>query len=328
MPAGRAAPTHTRGARGRPFGAAPWRRGARFAILSTMRFFKASLLALSSILAACSTTAQGGNSTANGSTGPGSSASGTGVSDTSTQVTTSGTTGDDGATEVTTSGAVGTTGGTGHETGPWTSTDPTTGTGGTASTTGHTSEPGTTETTSTSGTGTTTGEQLDAACEVDDDCKLHDDCCSCYGLPKDEEGEICDLLCATSKCDELGIEKAVCRFGQCTTEKLDCSSPVDCKALPPECPRGTLPGVADGCWTGSCVPAAACDKVPDCALCPDSTMCVQNQAWVTEQTCEPIPAGCQGAPSCGCAGEACVDPFTLCQEGMDTADLICSCPNC
>src|SRR5690606_23759309 len=108
-----------------------------------------------------------------------------------------------------------------------------------------TTEPGTTSGTST------TGGVGGGPCEVDADCQLSEDCCECYGLPVGEDEQaVCGAICEQSKCSELGIDEAVCRLGQCTTEKLDCSSEVACDARPPECPPGTLPGIGDGCWTG------------------------------------------------------------------------------
>jgi hypothetical protein len=37
-----------------------------------------------------------------------------------------------------------------------------------------------------------------------------------------------------------------------------CDAPVSCRSLPPSCPANTTPGVASGCWTGSCIPNALC----------------------------------------------------------------------
>jgi hypothetical protein len=40
--------------------------------------------------------------------------------------------------------------------------------------------------------------------------------------------------------------------GSCTNEV------VACDALPPSCPANTRPGVANGCWTGACIPSRYC----------------------------------------------------------------------
>lgn len=261
--------------------------------------------------------------------------SGTGASTSTAAPETTGTAGTTQATDAT-SGGPSTTGPgtTGVTTGPGTTSAGTTTSSGTTSedtatsagTTGEstsTSEPGTT------GEGSTTGGVGGGACQTDADCKLHDDCCSCYGIPKDQDDPICKKLCDQSMCDMIGIDQAVCRFGQCTTEKVQCSGEVACDALPPECPPGTLPGKTDACWTGACVPTLSCDAVEDCAQCPDGAMCVEYQSFVINRVCEPIPEACGGAPSCGCAGDlACTDPFDVCDDKGPNSDLACACPAC
>jgi len=37
-----------------------------------------------------------------------------------------------------------------------------------------------------------------------------------------------------------------------------CHGQVACRAEPPTCPANTTPGVANGCWTGSCIPNSVC----------------------------------------------------------------------
>lgn len=285
-----------------------------------------SFLLISSVcLLACSTAAP--QSDSNGNTAP-SSESGTATDTSASNGAATTTGGPTGTTDSPTTGLMTTGEGT---TTPLTSTtgtegevtaapDPsTTGTGTT------TDEPDTTTT-----FGSTTGDTdvPGGPCEVDADCKLHDDCCSCYAIPVDEEHATCDEECLQSKCSELGVTKAVCRLGQCTTEKVDCSSPVLCDSLPPRCEPGTVPGISDGCWSGTCVPVESCDKVPSCDLCPDWTICVEYQAFIVDRVCLPKPSECGDKANCECAGEACVDPFNLCSESNGEADLICSCPNC
>ncbi|HEY0134267.1 MAG TPA: hypothetical protein VGB85_09310, partial [Nannocystis sp.] len=203
--------------------------------------------------------------------------------------------------------------------------------------TSTTGEPGTTTTTSTtsttgssSDTGTSTGEPPSEACVSDDDCALHNDCCECYGLPKGQVDPSCPADCEQPICDMLQIDQAVCRFGVCITEKLDCDgSKVVCKSLPPECPDGQIPGVLNNCWSGTCVPIVNCNAVPTCDLCPDGTMCVQKiskqQTW---PACEPIPAECGGEIDCECAGAAvCTGAFNICND-LEGNELSCGCPAC
>jgi len=277
-----------------------------------------SFLTLALVAAALPACASGASETSNETTGTPAT---TGTPGTSTSATT----GDPTTGPVTTGNTTGTPGTTGEPattTGePATST--TTGEPLTTTAGGTTGGPG-----SSSGTDTT-GEPL-AACVSDKDCALHDDCCDCYGVPNGQVDPSCALRCDQSMCSQLGIDQAVCRFGVCITEKLDCDgSNVICKALPPNCAKGQLPGVQDGCWTGSCVPVRNCNAVPDCTLCPEGEMCVQKvskqQTW---PVCEPIPSDCGGEIDCGCAGAAvCIAPFDACND-QDGNQLSCGCPVC
>lgn len=245
-----------------------------------------------------------------------------------------------GSTGSATSGTSGSSTGASGTTGAPGTSGPATG-GATSSSSGTTGEPGTGGTTGGPGTGGTTGEPGTGtaggttggtgggACQVDADCMLHDDCCACYGLPVGPDDPACEKACDQSQCAAIGIDQAVCRFGVCTTEKVQCSGEVACDSLPPDCPPGTLPGISGACWSGACVPAAACDAVPDCSLCPDGTMCVEYQSLLPIRVCEPIPPKCAGKPSCGCAGKgvACEDPFTECNNGQ-AGEVVCICPTC
>lgn len=241
---------------------------------------------------------------ASGTTG----AATTGGSET-TGATGSSTTGATGSTGQATTSATGTTNATTGETDGSSSGGPGTSSGGTSS--------------------GTTGGLGGGPCEVDADCMLHDDCCSCYGLPVGPDDPSCELLCDQSMCASIGIDQAVCRFGVCATEKVQCSGDVQCDAPTPDCPPGTLPGIQGTCWSGACVPVLACDAVPDCSTCPDGTMCVEFVSLKPSVTCEPIPAACAGPPNCECAGlgVACTNEYTICNDG-DQGQVVCVCPTC
>ncbi|MBC8067526.1 MAG: hypothetical protein IAG13_04260, partial [Deltaproteobacteria bacterium] len=266
----------------------------------------ALLLPFTLLLPACN---GGGGET--GTTDPGTTGTpGTG-STTAPTTGASTTTGDPTTTEVsvTATGSSSTTGEpdttTSGTTGPATTTS-----GSTGPVDSSTGDPDTT-TTDASSSGET-GISPQGGCVTDKDCALHNDCCDCFGEAADDPGAICKKGCDTLTCDLLGIDTAVCRFGVCVTEKIDCdASEVLCDALPPDCPKGQVAGVSNGCWSGHCVPALSCDVVPECAACPAGTMCVDKQAQLPARpTCEPIPAECAGEIDCECAGQlVCVDAF-------------------
>lgn len=239
--------------------------------------------------------------------------------------------GSTGASSGSSSGEVttGATGGSGGTTG---------GSGGTsdgsAGSSGGTSGSSATTGSETTGGGSTGGSETTGggadACAVDGDCKLHSDCCACEGVPVGENPTDCAMECKQAKCSEYGVEKAMCRFGVCQTARLSCDgNKVLCDALPPPCPPGEVAETSPACWTGKCVPAALCDVVPECALCPDGTVCVQDVAFGPQgwPRCEPIPAACGGVATCDCVGSlVCVGEFSACNKQGEVID--CECPNC
>ena len=163
------------------------------------------------------------------------------------------------------------------------------------------------------------------------------DCCACAPHHVDEPALPCDQDCRQPTCDGIGLPdaKAICRFGRCTFAKTTCNPlGINCKALEPTCPPGTVASVFDDgglkCWTGACVPAEACDWVPDCTFCeaPDLT-CVSKLQKGAYQLCEPIPLDCEDGPvDCSCAEIICEQspPHTICHDLEDS--LGCECPNC
>lgn len=50
----------------------------------------------------------------------------------------------------------------------------------------------------------------------------------------------------------------------------ECSGTVTCDMAPPACPAGTYAGILDGCYTGYCIPAAACGPLPCTTLTTES----------------------------------------------------------
>jgi len=251
-------------------------------------------------------------------------------------------TGSSGATTGPGTGSSGepTSGGSGDPTGSASgTTEVTTGPG---TTTGTTEVTGATEATGTgtegsSGGDTTTGGVV-TPCETAEDCQLADSCCSCEVIGPGEAPPACDIQeCLISSCAGYGLENAAleCRHGVCTFAKLTCNPlGVTCKALPPNCGPGDVPGVLeenDGkCWSGACVPAEACDWVPDCSYCAgDDLVCVLKGQKGAYHVCEPRPLDCgPGEVDCACGQQICdaSPPHTVCIDEKD--GIQCECPFC
>ena len=81
-----------------------------------------------------------------------------------------------------------------------------------------------------------------------------------------------------------------------------------CTSAPPTCPVDTVPGVTNGCWSGYCIPKAAC-PVPACETLTDENVCVSRA------DCWPVydGAGCTCTPggACTCQSES----FARCESG-------------
>jgi hypothetical protein len=138
------------------------------------------------------------------------------------------------------------------------------------------------------------------------------------------------MACEQSSCSAQNLEdiSAACVFGHCEIADVPCNpATVACDAAPPTCPEGMLPQVVDGCW-GSCIPAAICDVVPDCAACPDDETCVEHSVGFAGviYTCEPIAPDCDGTPSCACMPGVCDEGADTCVDGEGT--VTCACLDC
>ena len=265
----------------------------------------------------------------------------------------------------TTSATEGTGTGTGTGTSPTTTGEPTTsgatggvteaGTGSTGEmSTGATTTTGTTtDATSDTATGpvvtgtsgdTGTGASDDSgggfqACETDEDCTLADGCCDCEPIGPGEMLPACDIPeCLVTTCTAHGLEGAAveCRFGRCTFTKVQCNPlGVTCNTPEPDCPAGQVAGVEDTndgrCWTGFCVPAEACDWVPDCDYCDEAELvCVGKLQKGPYTVCEPKPVDCGDSDNidCACGQQICdaSPPHTVCHDAAD--DVSCECPFC
>jgi hypothetical protein len=79
-------------------------------------------------------------------------------------------------------------------------------------------------------------------------------------------GTHCEVQCNGPICDPgpNGCPPQTCVVS-CVPDAVDpgdCYQPVTCNSAPPACPAGTTPGVANGCYTGFCIPVDQCTHDP------------------------------------------------------------------
>ncbi|HWN69362.1 MAG TPA: hypothetical protein VNM90_17095 [Haliangium sp.] len=151
------------------------------------------------------------------------------------------------------------------------------------------------------------GMTCDAGRCVPTPCDSNDDCAAgCY----------CDAPSGT--CVETGfcMGDAECFDGMvCEEERQTCVPvPADpatcygevfCDAAAPECMEGTTPGIANGCYTGECIPLEKCEQQP-----PPPAACEElasEDECVARADCTPTYVGvnctCQGGQPCRCSAE-------------------------
>jgi hypothetical protein len=182
--------------------------------------------------------------------------------------------------------------------------------------------------------GGSAGTGIGPECTDSSQCKLFEDCCSCEAYAQGEDPPpSCFAACKQTKCSELGLapDDVACVAGRCVP-LIDCSSPVFCNALPPDCNVGEVPSVVGGCW-GACVPATECPSVPSCEACTGPlTTCVtidfSGGDGVTRH-CVSIPKGCEGTPTCACMGQnVCIAPTSECTDLSGLPGMVCGCAAC
>jgi hypothetical protein len=149
-------------------------------------------------------------------------------------------------------------------------------------------------------------------------------------LTQGENGPTCSLPnCYVVTCTPKGVTEVDCVVGQCVL-KIDCdASKVLCNGMPPSCPQGEVPTVANQCWTGKCIKATYCPVVPSCDACDFTTStCVVHETKSGPQThCVEVPDVCKGQVNCSCLGNAvCKPPWSICNDTSTGID--CGCPTC
>lgn len=139
------------------------------------------------------------------------------------------------------------------------------------------------------------------------ECSRHDDCVAHhYPGPEPECPPNAD-------CDIAWPQPA--NFEACAPESTNpdgsCYEQTACDAAPPACPAGTVPGVANGCYTGACIAYQACEPPLDPGACWEQVEClafaipecpegsvpgVKDGCWsgycIPEEQCEPEPVAC------------------------------------
>ena len=83
-----------------------------------------------------------------------------------------------------------------------------------------------------------------------------------------------------------------------------------------------VPGV-DAPTTTGCGTGPPCDFATE--ICVVSTPVGPGETY----GCEPLPAGCSGDRTCGCAGPTlCTGAFDTCTERTEPNTIACECPQC
>ncbi|MFT3696985.1 MAG: hypothetical protein QM831_27835 [Kofleriaceae bacterium] len=101
------------------------------------------------------------------------------------------------------------------------------------------------------------------------------------------------------------------QFEQCVDETASqptdpgaCGGSITCGVQPPICPANTTPGIANGCWTGYCIPNADCGS-HDPGQCYAPVTCNMGQP-----SC---PAGTEAGVVDGCYSGYCI-PDSACEK--------------
>jgi hypothetical protein len=138
-----------------------------------------------------------------------------------------------------------------------------------------------------------------------------------------------DTACTNVDCGP-GYQCAVeCTNNTCQTvcEPItgpgDCTGAILCNAAPPACPTGTTPGIANGCYTGYCIPNIYCGS-PDPGRCYDPVLCNSAPPQCPSGTLPGVANGCYTGyciPTASCEMPACE---TLTTEAQCTARGDCN----
>lgn len=151
-------------------------------------------------------------------------------------------------------------------------------------------------------------------------CAPDDELCDPYCAPTcvPDGGDLCDTTqcepgteCITVCTDALGTDAGVVP-GECYATCVDtgsdpgsCTGDVLCDAIGPACPAGTVAGIKNGCYSGYCIPQAACGP-------SDPGGCEPAQCESEGPAC---PAGTVGGTKNGCWTGYCI-PVSSCPQAQ------------
>ncbi|HTJ44257.1 MAG TPA: hypothetical protein VL463_19270 [Kofleriaceae bacterium] len=95
-----------------------------------------------------------------------------------------------------------------------------------------------------------------------------------------------------------------------TSDPGDCYGTVTCNSAPPACPADTTPGVANGCYTGYCIPISECKHDP--GTCDGPVVCGQPPPA--------CPAGTEPGVANGCWSGYCIPDWACWQSCESITD--------
>lgn len=123
------------------------------------------------------------------------------------------------------------------------------------------------------------------------------------------EGTHCETRCDGMDCPPGETCPEVC-WTECVPDAPGtCDGEVLCDSLPPACPDGTVPGIANGCWTGYCIPVEDCGTAVACETLATEAECASRA------DCVPVYQGygCTCYPDSSCTCE--IWEYQRCETG-------------